>query len=79
MIGTVFAVSMCGWASPPSADVLSRDWAELTTSHWTHRPTFSAKEWGRLADGKGIKRREKLEGADRVLGALWTDAPRDAL
>lgn len=33
----------------------------------------------RLAAGEVVRTREDLAGADRVIGALWTDRPRDAL
>ncbi|MCB9675283.1 MAG: hypothetical protein H6737_09215 [Alphaproteobacteria bacterium] len=44
-----------------------------------HRPTFDAKEWEKLAEGKTVRRRERLDGPDRVLAALWSPASRDQL
>ncbi len=35
---------------------------------------FSAHEWERVAAGHVAKRRERLEGADRVVGLYWIDA-----
>ncbi len=44
-----------------------------------HRPAISDKEWSKLADGKVIRRRERLDGPDRVLAATWTPATHDQL
>ena len=41
--------------------------------------TLPDDAFAKLAQGQVARVREDLPGADRVLGALWTDAPRDAL
>lgn len=38
---------------------------------------FEPRELETLKKGKVVKRRTRLEGADRVLGAVWVDASRD--
>ncbi|MEQ1507370.1 MAG: hypothetical protein ABMB14_34395, partial [Myxococcota bacterium] len=38
---------------------------------------FTADEWARVARGDVMKRRERLDGTDRVLGVVWVDAPPD--
>lgn len=66
-------------ASPPDPETLRVGWDALNYSEWIRRPEFSDREWARLAQGKTIKRRERVDGADRVLGALWTSARKDPL
>lgn len=41
--------------------------------------TLPDSAFSKLATGEVARVREDLTGADRVLGAIWTDAPRDAL
>jgi hypothetical protein len=41
--------------------------------------TFTAAEVDVIAEGGVAKRRERMVEADRVIGAMWTTAPRDAL
>lgn len=41
--------------------------------------TLPESAFAKLAQGEVARVREDLPGADRVLGAVWTDAPRDAL
>lgn len=66
-------------ATAPSADVLKEAWESVDAAHWVFRPEFDAADYARLAAGKVVKRRENLEGPDRVVGALWTAADRDDL
>jgi hypothetical protein len=66
------------WATP-SAEELKAAYAALPADGWVHRPAFSDKEWSRLAADKTVRRRERLDGPDRVLGALWTEASHDQL
>lgn len=73
--------SLFALAAPDPA-ALSRDWsaraAAMTQQAW--RPVaLSAAQLGVLAAGDVVRAREQLEGADRVLGAIWSSHPRDHL
>ncbi|MEZ4319917.1 MAG: hypothetical protein R3F61_20570 [Myxococcota bacterium] len=72
---------MIGWvataAAAPTADTLRAAWEALDHPSWVHRPEFDARDWERLASGHTVKRRERLDGPDRVLAARWTPATRD--
>lgn len=66
-------------AGTPSAEEIRTDWAALKHPEWVYRPEFSDQEWKRLAEGQVVKRRERVDGADRVLGAMWSPAAKDPL
>lgn len=73
------ALSLLAHAEPPSAEALRAAWEATASPHWVHRPTFSDRDWSRLAAGKVVKRRERLDGPDRVIGAFWSASPKDPL
>jgi hypothetical protein len=67
------------WAVPSAA--------ELEAAWEAHRPALDAHavyplrwtsdEYERVAKGKVARRRERLDGADRVLGMVWVPADQD--
>ncbi len=71
----LFSFALAG----PDAPSLREAWESVDASAWVYRPEFSDKEFARLAQGKVVKRRERLDGPDRVLAALWTPSKRDPL
>lgn len=61
---------------------LGADWGALwpaIAQGATAPIALSEAELAKLAKGELLKRRERAEGGDRAVGALWTDAPREAL
>jgi len=64
-------------AERPDAQALEaawERWREPLQAHGRYPLTFSKQEWTRVAHGHVAKRRERLEGADRVVGMIWVDA-----
>lgn len=69
------------WAAPTAAD-LQASWDALRPAldaHARYPFHFSRKEWDVVAAGKVTRRRERLEGTDRVLGMVWIDAAPDTV
>ena len=68
------------WAAP-SADALAAGWAAWQSALGTARyaPLLEPRDFPRLAQGGIVRHRQHLDDADRVYGAVWTDAPREAL
>jgi len=65
----------------PSAAELSAAWEAhrgALDTHAVYPLRWTSDEIERVAKGKVAKRRERLEGADRVLGMIWIDATQDA-
>lgn len=65
----------------PTATELQEAWAPLRdqlAAEGVYALDWDDKEWREMADGKVTKRRERLQGTDRVVGAIWTPASRDA-
>lgn len=63
------------WATPTPA-ALSAAWEAHRSdldSLAVYPVKWSAEEWDRVAKGKVARRRERLEGADRVIGMVWVD------
>ncbi len=66
----------------PDAAALKSAWeAALPTMSAQARLPVSLPDasWARLASGQVARHKVALTGADRVVGAVWTDVPRDAL
>jgi hypothetical protein len=64
------------WATPSAAE-LSATWEALqpqVAAHAVFPLSFTDDDWERVAQGKVARRRERLEGADRVVGMIWVDA-----
>ncbi len=72
-------VSMVAWATPSAAELEAawEGWRPQLDAHAVHPFRFSAQEWAKLAEGKVIRRRERLQGTDRVLGFVWSPADPD--
>lgn len=66
-------------AAPPSPGALESGWPAIRDQlkGAIYPIDFSEKELAVLQKGKVAKRRERLDGADRVLGAVWCDASRE--
>lgn len=74
-----------GWlalavAAPPDRATLSAAWeawrpALDTRARYAFR--FDDAEWEELAAGRVARRRERLDGTDRVLGVVWVNAGLD--
>lgn len=66
----------------PSADALKAAW-EAATPHLKAEARLPVSlpetSWATLSAGKVARVRQDLSGPDRVIGALWTEVPRDAL
>lgn len=77
------ALLLAGLAlAAPEAEALRRAWEAATPAlrDAAVQPWSLPEEvWARLAAGQVARARLPLPGADRVVGALWTEAPRDAL
>jgi hypothetical protein len=50
-------------------------WQSTLKQHATYQIDWSELELERLAAGEIVKRRSKMEGADRVFGAVWAPTP----
>lgn len=61
----------------PSVEELRAAWNRVDATVWNYQPALSAADLQRLAAGKPVKRRERLEGADRVVAALWSAATKE--
>lgn len=71
MIGLL--LSLCAFAST-SADAIQADlqrWDTQIDQHANYQIEWRAGDFERLAKGEIVKRRTKLDGADRVIGAVW--------
>jgi hypothetical protein len=67
---------------PPTVEELTRaleGWHPAVEAAAVYPIVFSDDELAEIAAGGVARRRERLEGADRVLGVTWTPASRDAL
>lgn len=69
-----------GWVAvavaAPDAAALSAAWETrrgLLDTHAVYPFRFSEQEWAALSKGEVLKRRDRLDGTDRVLGVLWVD------
>lgn len=77
----IVSLLAAAWAVPSAA--------ELASAWETHRSALDAQavyplrwttdEYERVARGKVARRRERLDGADRVLGMVWVPASKDAV
>jgi hypothetical protein len=54
-------------------------WRAAMVSHARYPLEFTPSELADAAGGAIVKRRERIDGADRVVGVAWTPASRDAL
>lgn len=80
-------ISLLGWAglatAGPSAEQLAADFAvarPVIIEHGVYRLNFTEREFAKAAKPGGVaRRRERLDGADRVVGMMWTEVPRDKL
>ena len=76
----VLARLASAWAAAPSAPELDAAWerwrAELDATA-RHPFRFAPREWEEVARGDVAKRRDRLDGTDRVVGLLWVDADLD--
>jgi hypothetical protein len=64
-------------AATPAAADLEAAWNALAPqleAHAEHPLTFSASEWKKVAAGEVARRRERIEGTDRVVGLIWVPA-----
>jgi hypothetical protein len=66
-------------AAPPAAELQAawERWRPELEAGARYPFRFSAAEWEALARGDVARRRERLEGTDRVLAVLWVDASPD--
>lgn len=72
-------VSAVAWATPSATELQTawERWRPKLDAHAVYPFRFSDQEWSRLAEGKVIRRRDRLEGTDRVLGVVWSPADLD--
>jgi hypothetical protein len=64
----------------PSATELAAAWERWRTeldAGARHPLRFEAREWEEIARGHVAKRRDRLEGTDRVVGVIWVAADVD--
>ena len=54
-------------------------WDKMIEADGTYQFNWTDDELKLLAAGQFVKRRERLEGADRAMGAIWTSAKIDPL
>lgn len=69
-------------AAPPPADELARRIKESSaalSAHGQHALTLGDKDLAEIAAGRVVRRRQRVEGADQAIGAIWSDSPIDAL
>jgi hypothetical protein len=63
--------------SPTELDAAWERWRADLDAAARHPFRFDAREWEAVAKGQVAKRREKLDGTDRVVGLVWVDADVD--
>jgi len=68
-------------ATPDAASLRSAVEAHRAAidAHAIYPLRFTDEELQRVAAGHVVKRRERLEGVDRVLGLVWTPVPKDEI
>lgn len=69
-------------AAPPDAQTLVAAWADwqpVLQAHARIPIQLDDQDLARVARGDVARERTQLQGIDRVVGAVWTDRPRDAL
>lgn len=67
---------------PEDASALRADiahWEAMLGAHGKYTFKWTEDELEELAKGEVVKRRERLDGADRAMAAVWTSAPLDNL
>jgi hypothetical protein len=66
-------------AAPPAPELAEawERWRAALDRGAVHPFRFEAREWEEVARGEVAKRRERLEGTDRVLAMTWVDADLD--
>lgn len=77
---------MIGWLSvalgaQPAPEALEQAWESHRNdldAHARYPFRFDPEAWKQLAEGKVYRRRDKLDGTDRVLGVVYVPASRDA-
>ena len=81
----IIALAGLGLAAPaptPELDSLRADlahWETMLKEHGKYHFDWTEAELEQLAKGQVVKRRERLDGADRAIGAMWTGASLDEL
>jgi len=77
----LLGLSLPGHAGPTAQD-LARvwdSWQPMLQAHAVIPVQLDAHDLQRVADGDVARHRTQLDGVDRVVGATWSDQPRDAL
>ncbi|HHO53108.1 MAG TPA: hypothetical protein ENK18_20095 [Deltaproteobacteria bacterium] len=67
------------WATPSAGELQAawERWRPKLDAHAVYPFRFSEQEWAKLAEGKVVRRRERLAGTDRVLGVVWSPTDLD--
>lgn len=68
-----------GPMGPPDAASMKATWAAHETGPISQTVAFTDAEWEKLARGQVVKRRDREDGVDRAVGAMWTAAAQDHL
>jgi hypothetical protein len=72
---------MCAaaWATPEASALAAswERWRAVLDQSARHPFRFDDQAWSEVARGEVAKRRDRLEGTDRVLAVTWIDAPLD--
>lgn len=66
-------------ADAPAAEDVTEGWRAAMDAHATYPLEFTPAELTEARAGEIVRRRERIDGADRVIGLTWTTASRDAL
>jgi hypothetical protein len=75
----VLAYAVTAWCAPTAA-ALEAAWEShraALDAHAVFPFRFDGPFWARVADGEVARRRDSLEGTDRVLGVIYVPTPRD--
>src|SRR5262245_4541731 len=75
----LLGVVVAAFAVPDAATLQAswEKWRPALDSQAHHPFRFDESAWSKIAQGEVAKRRDRLEGTDRVIGALWVDANID--
>lgn len=75
MLAWLLTAALAAEADPAALKADLAKWEAALDAQGKYDFDWTDKEMAALARGEVVKRREKHDGADRVIGAVWTPAP----
>ncbi|MBX2799567.1 MAG: hypothetical protein KTR31_17960 [Myxococcales bacterium] len=72
-------VASVALAAPTAAELEAawEAWRPQLQTHAVYPFQFTDEEWAGVAEGKVVRRRERMKGTDRVMGLVWAPADID--